>query len=183
MPKCSMPPGTGPASWISTWWPRRVEMVGGRQPAGTRADHQDALATARRVDRGQPAFARRHIAEEPFHRMDADGRIQLVSIAAGLARVVADAAMHRGQRIVAHQCFPGLAVFACLRQSEPGLDVFARRAGVVAGRQEIDIDRPTRADRPSAWFAGQVCDGCHISRLQRHGLSLCLSSGRGSDLG
>ena len=58
--------------------------------------------------------------------------------------------MNGRHRIVAHQHFPRLAVFAGLRQIEPGLDVLAGGAGMVAGRQQIDIDRTLATDRASA---------------------------------
>ncbi len=44
----SCPPAIGPASWIVTAWPSRVEVVGGRQAGGPGADDQHALAGRRR---------------------------------------------------------------------------------------------------------------------------------------
>ena len=56
-------------------------------------------------------------------------------------------------------------MLACLRQIEPALDVFARRTGVVARRQEVDVDRHRQRTRtgPSAWLPGQVSNGAAIS--------------------
>jgi len=44
-----------------------------------------------------------------------------------------------GQRVVADQLPPGALEVAGLRQRQPGLDVLSGGAGVVAGRQEIDV--------------------------------------------
>ena len=146
------------------------QMIGGRQPAGARAHHQDALAAGWRLDRRHPVFARRQIAQESLHRVDADRRIQLASIARGLARVVADPPVHRGQRVVARQHVPGLAVLSSLRQIEPSLDVLARRTGMIAGRQQINIDGPPQADRTRAPHAGQIRERRHVVGLARHSL-------------
>ena len=74
------------------------------------------------------------------------GGVERITIARAFAGVIADAAVHRRQRIVAHQRFPGGAVFARLRQREPSLDVLASGASVVAGRQQVDIDRAPGAE-------------------------------------
>ena len=66
--------------------------------------------------------------------MDIDRSVECLTIAGAFARVIADAAVYRRQRVIAHQRFPGGAKPARLRQREPRLDVLARRAGVVARR-------------------------------------------------
>ncbi len=130
------------------------EVIGGGQPAGTGAYDQDALAARRTLDARRPAFARRHVAEEPLDRMDADRGIEVVAVTTGFARMVADPPMHRRQRVVAHDRVPGLPVFPRLRQIEPCLDVLAGWAGVIAGRHEVDIDRPPGANRTGALLRG-----------------------------
>jgi len=60
--------------------------------------------------------------------------------------------------IVAQDRFPGLAVLPSLCEIKPRLHVFAGRAGVVARRQEINIDRSSNADRAGPLLAQQVDD-------------------------
>ena len=123
------------------------QVPGRRQAARSGADDEHALA--RRGTRGSdgPSLLERHVAEEPLDRVDADRLIDVLAVARVLARVIAHAAVHRRHRIVADDDVPGLAIAAGLRLGEPGLDVFAGRAGVVARRQAIDVERPHRADR------------------------------------
>src|ERR1039457_7151066 len=88
-----------------------------------------------------PTQADRLVAEEALHAMNADALIELHAVAGGLARVVADAPHRRRQRVVLDQLAPGRLVVARLGVVEPLLDVLARRAGVVAGRQAMDVVR------------------------------------------
>ncbi len=78
--------------------------------------------------------------------------------------MIADPAMRRGQRVVGDQDFPGLAVIAGLRQREPGLDVLAGRAGVVAGRQQIGPNGMAGAERTGAAVERQVDDRRQVVR-------------------
>ena len=150
--------------------PEAGQMIGRRQAARTRADDQHALA-ARRGDRRHPALLGRKIAEKALHGMNAHRIVELGPIAARLARMIADATVHGRQRVVAQDRLPGLAVLAGLRQIEPGLHVLAGRAGVVAGRQQVDIDRPPRAHGTRALFAQQVDDGGEVRLPRCHGRS------------
>jgi hypothetical protein len=81
----------------------------------------------------------RQVPEETLNGMDADGLVHPASITRVLTRVIADAAVDRRQRIVADDYFPRLAKAPGLSFGEPGLDVFARGASVVARRQAVDI--------------------------------------------
>ena len=81
------------------------------------------------------------IAEEPLHRVDAHRFIEVRPVAARFAWVVADASHCGGQGIVLHDLPPGILVAALLGVAEPQLDVLAGRAGVVARRQPIQVDR------------------------------------------
>ena len=71
----------------------------------------------------------------------------LRAIAGGLAGMIADAAHHGRQRVVVGQRAPRGLVVAGFRVNEPALNVLARRAGGVAGRQAVDIDRAARCAR------------------------------------
>jgi hypothetical protein len=64
--------------------------------------------------------------------VDIDRGIERRAITAALARMIADAAMHRRQRVVAYKDFPRRAKLAGLRQCQPGLDLLPCRTGVVA---------------------------------------------------
>ena len=80
--------------------------------------------------------------------MDTHGLIQLATIAGGLAGVVTNAPVNRRHRVVFHQPQPGCFIGPFFRVIEPGLDVLAGGAGVIARRQPIDIDRFHRAPVP-----------------------------------
>ena len=87
------------------------------------------------------------VAKKALDGMDTDGTIQIAAIAGGFARMIADPAVHRRERVVANQPLPGLPVLAGLREAQPALDVLPCRAGVVTKRQQIDIDRMGTARR------------------------------------
>ena len=121
------------------------QMMRARQAARAGADDQDALAAGCRGDRRRPPLGERHVAEKALDRVDGDRRVELAAVAVRLARVIADAAVHRRHRVVLDDRLPGLAEPPGGGVGEPGLDVLAGGAGVVARRQEIQIDRPLRA--------------------------------------
>ena len=73
---------------------------------------------------------------------------RLPAVAGALARVIADAAHDRRHRVVRRQRAPGRFVIAGFGVEQPALDVLARRAGVVARRQPVDIDRALVRQEP-----------------------------------
>jgi hypothetical protein len=75
------------------------------------------------------------------------GAVELAPIAARFTRVIADASVDRGQRVVGDEPLPRLLVAARLREREPTLNVLSRRARVVARRQEVDVARQARTAR------------------------------------
>ncbi len=123
------------------------QVVGRRQAAGTAADHQHPLAAGPRRVLRLPALLHRHIAEETLDGVDAHLLVGEGAVAGVLAGVVADPAVDRRKRVVLDQGLPGGLIVAGLGQRQPALDVLASRAGVVARRQEIHINRTARAKR------------------------------------
>ena len=117
------------------------QVIGRGQAARTGTDDQDPLARTRRRRIEAPPLGEREVAEEALRRMDGDGAVELGPVAAGLARVVADPAVDRRQRVVPDQLPPGLLVPAGLQVREPGLDVLAGGTGGVARRKQVDVDR------------------------------------------
>src|SRR5260370_30265501 len=113
--------------------------------------------------------------------MDRDSAVQAGAVAGGRTGVVADPAADRWQRIVGDELAPRLLVAACLRMSQPRLDVLPGRAASVARRQQVNIDRPTAADRPGQGpVVQQVNERRQVarspSRLSRVHLKPLLSS-------
>jgi hypothetical protein len=94
-----------------------------------------------------PSALEREIAQEALDRVDGDGAVELTAVAAALARVVADPTVDGGEGIVCDQRAPRLFVPAGLDVREPRLDVLARRAGLVAGRQQVHVLRALHAHR------------------------------------
>ena len=162
MPKCIMPPAIGPASWMTTAWPRQRQVPRGRQAARPGADDEHALARRRRVgrDRSSPCSS----AMSPRNRSTAwmltasSTSLRLHDV---LARVIADAAVDGRHRVVADDDLPGLAVAAGLRLGEPGLHVLAGRAGVIARRQAIHVER-------AASCGLEACRWTRLEQLPRH---------------
>ena len=130
--------------------PEPRQVIGGREPARPRADHEHALAAShcRRLER--PGALARQIAEKPLHRVDRDGAVELRAVAAGLARVVAHPAVDRRKRVVVDEHAPRLLVLSRLHLREPFLDVLPGRARRIARRQEIHVHRALRPNRPRA---------------------------------
>ncbi len=89
----------------------------------------------------------REVTEETLHGVDAHRAVHFLAIAMALARVVADSTVHGRHGIVPHQHLPGLLVCAFLGVGEPGLDVLSRRTGVVAGGEQVHVERALRANR------------------------------------
>ena len=80
-------------------------------------------------------LAARHVAKKALDGVDAHGLIEPRAVAARFAGVIADPPVHGRQRIVAHEVPPRLFEATGLGQGQPALNVLARRAGIVAGRQ------------------------------------------------
>jgi hypothetical protein len=68
--------------------------------------------------------------------------IHLVSITAGFAGFYAYTAHKCRKRIIIHYFIKSLLVTPGLRMVEPALNVFAGRAGTIARRHKIGINRP-----------------------------------------
>ena len=110
-----------------------------------------------------PVFFKRQVAEKAFDRVNTDRTVGESPVTDILAGVIADPAVNRRHRVVVDEFSPGRFVITRLRQRQPGLDIFAGRAGIIAGWQEIDIVRPLRAQRPcTSAVARQVCALCQI---------------------
>ncbi len=103
------------------------EVVGGGEPRRARANDQHPLAGRLRLDRQLPAVLDRLVTEETLDAVDAHRVVYLRAVARRLARVVADASHHGGQRVVLDKLAPGRLVVAGLGVVEPLLDVLARR--------------------------------------------------------
>ena len=131
------------------------QVVGGGQARGPGADDEDAVAGVVAGMVEPPAVRDGHVAQVALDGVDRDGLVEVAAVAGGLARVVADAAVDGRERVVPHELAPGVLGIGLLDQAQPLLAVLARGAGVVARRQQVDIDRHARADRPDAAGAGR----------------------------
>jgi hypothetical protein len=123
--------------------PQAREVVRGGEPGRPCADDEDTLAGGFHVDLDAPATFDRLVAEEPLHRVDPDRLVELGSVARRLARVVTDAAHDGRERVVLHDLPPRALVprASLLGVVEPSLHVLPGRAGVAAGREQIDVHR------------------------------------------
>jgi hypothetical protein len=139
------------------------EMVGRRQPARSGADDEDLPAAGLLRLLELPPFLQGKVAQEAFDGMDTDSAVRECAIAHVFTGVIADAAVDRGQRIIPHEFTPGALEVAGLRQRQPRLDVLASRAGVIAGRQKIDVLGPLAAQRACTFIvAREVRALCQI---------------------
>ena len=140
--------------------PEVAQMVGAREARGTCADDQDSL-TGRRTRCDAPAFVDRQIAKEAVERMDGDRGVEVLSVAAAFAGVIAGTPMRRRQRVVLHVLAPGVLPTTRLGKREPCLDVESRGTGLITGRQMIDVHRPLPPEGTRA-----LGDGCLVTRGQ-----------------
>src|SRR5208337_599507 len=148
-----------------------AEMVGCRKTARTCAHNKNALA-GRRGNRRLPSLLAREIAQKALNGVDAYRAVEVIPITARLARVIADASVNGGQRVVFYQLKRGFLEPARLCMGKPGLDVFACGASVVAWRQKADIGGLMAPGRAGSLLVGQVHKRRHIVRLHRHGYGL-----------
>ena len=148
--------------------PEAGEVVAGGDARGPGAHHQHPLARALRRTLEAPAVLDRGIAEEALDGVDADRAVELRAVAAVLAGMVADPAVHRRQRVVGGEDPPRLLEAPALRRAEPGLDVLAGGAGVIARRQEVDVDRPLRPERPGPPLVREVRRAGEVGRALAH---------------
>jgi hypothetical protein len=131
------------------------QVVGGRQPAGARADDEDLPAAGRLRCLELPALLEGEVAEVALDGMNTDSAVRECAVTDVFAGVVADAAVDGWQRIVPHELAPGALEVAGLRQRQPRLDVFAGRARVVAGRQVVDVLGPLATQRACTFIVAR----------------------------
>ena len=116
------------------------EVISGRKTGRPGADHQNATTARDFGLRESPALLERVVAEEAFHRVDADRLVKFRAIASALARVVAHAPHRSGEGIVFDDRTPGVFVVTAFGMEEPVATLFSRRALRVARRQTVDIN-------------------------------------------
>jgi hypothetical protein len=143
MPNCSIPGATESTSRTAS----RLRLA------------TPGLPTASRPARGRTCWSAftassanshpRSIAQKPLDRVDRHRAGQLRSVAHALARVIADPAVNRSQRVVSNQLPPGPFGIAGLQVRQPSLDVLTGRAAGVARRQQIDVHRAMLPNGPA----------------------------------
>ena len=146
------------------------QVVGGREPAGARTDDEHTLAAPRGRRLELPALLACEVAQEALDRMDRHRSVELGPVADALARVVADPAVDRGQRVVGDEFAPRLLVPSRSRMREPGLDVLPGGAARIARRQQVHVHRAASPNgagpRGAVEQIGQRCD---VACLIGHG--------------
>ena len=139
-----------------------IEVPGAGEAGGTGTDHQHLLAAGRGRWHRQPAPGQRLVAKEALDGVDGDGIIHLGTVAGRFAGVIADPPVDRRQGIFFDESLPGRLKAARFGQGEPGLDVLASRAGVVARWQGRPPDGQQGADRACSRFLGEIRLWGHI---------------------
>lgn len=91
--------------------------------------------------------------------------------------MVAHAPVDRGHGVVLDQRLPSFAVAPRGDVREPGLDVLSRRARVVAGREQVLVDRPLSTKRTRSPLMGKVGRLGQIGWVLFHGPTLVLTRG------
>ncbi len=132
------------------------QVIGARKTGGTGSDDQHPLARRDRRLGEPPALLEGEIAQISLDGVDADRRLQLAAVAQGFARVVADPTMNGRQGVVLNEDFPGCSVITFDDLGEPSLDVLTGRARGVAGREEVEVDRTSAANRARGAMLSQV---------------------------
>ena len=148
--------------------PQPCEVISGRETTRSRANHQHALARGRRLDWQLPALLHGKVAQKPLNGVNGDRTVKCASVALVFARVIADPPVDRRKGVVAGECGPGVTVAARTHLLKPTLDVLTSRADLVAGRQEVFVDWPTRRRRPGAPLGKKVYERCHVGWMLNH---------------
>ena len=121
--------------------PGAAQVISRGQARRSGTHHKHTFAGFHFRGRELPALGNGEVAEEAFHGIDAHGGIDLAPVAGAFAGVIADPPHDGGQRVVGGERPPGILVVAALGMEQPALDVLARGAGGIAGRQAVDIFR------------------------------------------
>lgn len=155
------------------------QVIRGREPCGARSDHRDLRRVRRlRLGRIVPTFSDRAIAKKALDAVDRDWLIVRSAIADAFARMMADAASDRGERIRTHQHLPGAAQIPLRNLRQIRLRIFSRRTSGSARRVGMMM---LRALKPP--IAGlQLKRGGAIrkaaARQDRHGVSITTIASR-----
>ena len=126
------------------------QVVRGGQAGRAGADDEHPPPAADLGPPELPAPLVGQVAEIALDRMDRHCPVELLAVAGGFARVVADATVDRRERVVVREQPPGFLVLADPGVPQPTLDVLACRAGVVARGQQVDVHRTLRPHRAGA---------------------------------
>src|SRR5674476_1218573 len=142
---------------------------------GAGPDDEDPLPAVGHRRRQRPTALDRPVTEEPLDGVDPDRLVELGAIARRLARVVADATHHRGERVVLDELAPSHLVVTWLGLVEPALDVLARRARIVARREPVDVDRSFDAPRTGPVGVARADVQCDCERKLHYAVT-CFGS-------
>jgi len=126
-----------------------AQVVGRGHAAGAATNDRDALAGERRGRLEAVTLGQRVVPDELFDRVDADEVFDLVAVAARLTGGRADTAHHRGEGVgvggATERVFlPGHVAARLLdapHDLQPAADILAGRAGALAGRRAVHVDR------------------------------------------
>ncbi len=158
-----------------------AEMIGGREPRRPSAHDENALAGLPFRRRQAPTTLDREVAQEPLDRVDADGAVELAAVTGALAGMIADTAVNGGKGVVLDEPAPSRLEVAALGGVEPALDILAGRAGVIAGRQEVNIERALRAKWTRPPLACEIGLDCQIIGSRRHSVTPWASGDRAAE--
>ena len=158
MPKCIMPPADRPG--VADLDGVAEARAGGRPPTARSGPAPTTRTRLPRRRAGRRRASPRSSARSPRKRSTA-WMLTAPSSCVAVARRLRTGGSRPARARRAADCRrrdrqPGLAVAARLREGQPRLDVLAGRAGVVAGRQEVDVLRPLGAGRAGAALGLEV---------------------------
>ena len=152
------------------------QMIGGGQAARPGADDQHALAGG---GRGRASASPLPVPcrQGNARRRGSNGGVEFAAVASGLARVIADPAVHRRQRVVGHQRFPGRRYSpACARASQAWMFSPAGQAWLQGG-SSVDVVREARAVRGRSRAGRQVDDRGQVVGVRRDRLGVSFMAG------
>ena len=154
---------------------KSAQVIRSRKTARSAADDQHSLSGIVFRCREFPALLYGEVPDVSLNCVDADALVDMLPVALVFAGVIANPAVNGGQRIVRNQDAPGLLVIARLRLIEPGLNVLASGAGVIAWRLEIDINRAMAPQRSGQGVVFQIGCGSEIALSGAHPGSPCVA--------
>ena len=133
------------------------QVVGGGQAGGAGSDDEDAVSGGIDGLDELPALLDGEVTEVTLDGVNGHCAVEVGAVAGHLAGVVADTTVDGREGVVGSELTPCLLLLMSLDETQPFLDVLARRATGITRREHVEVDGSAGAGRGDATCrAGEV---------------------------